>query len=78
MKLYSDAAKDVEKRGMILKTNKGGERYNPSWRIMRDSHQELLKIETEFGMTPSSKRRMPAVDEKKENSYAAQRAKRTA
>ena len=43
---------------MIINKNMSNERYNPSWRIMRDAQAELLRLESEFGLTPSSKRRV--------------------
>lgn len=58
---YVVAQKDVKARGQILYKGKKNERYNPSWRIMRDSNDALLKLEAEFGMTPSSKRRVMQV-----------------
>lgn len=56
--VYAKAVKDVNKRGLVLHKGKADERYNPSWRIMRDAHQEILKLEIEFGLTPSAKRRV--------------------
>lgn len=56
--MYAAAVYDVRARGMILRKGTVDERYNPSWRIMRDAHQEILKLEIEFGLTPSSKRRI--------------------
>lgn len=56
--IYTDAARDVQERGQILNKGKSNERYNPSWRIMRDAQQELSRLEAEFGLTPSSKRRV--------------------
>lgn len=66
--VYEAAAKDVRKRGMTLYRGTVDERYNPAWRIMRDAHQEILKLEIEFGLTPSAKRRVmqPIEAEKKE------------
>jgi len=76
--VYMEAALDVKKRGQILNKGKSNERYNPSWRIMRDAQQETLKLEAEFGLTPSSKRRiMQPIDaaaiEDGENEYEEKR-----
>lgn len=56
MTIYAKAAEDVRVRGLLLKKDTADERYNPSWRIMRDAHIEILKIEMQYGLTPSSKR----------------------
>lgn len=76
--VYMEAALDVKERGQILNKDKSNERYNPSWRIMRDAQQEILKLEAEFGLTPSSKRRiMQPIDaaaiEDGENEYEKKR-----
>lgn len=57
-KIYFDAVADIKDRGMIINKDMSNERYNPSWRIMRDAQAELLRLESEFGLTPSSKRRV--------------------
>lgn len=57
-KVYESAVIDVEERGLTLYKGTVDERYNPAWRIMRDAHQEILKLEIEFGLTPSAKRRV--------------------
>ena len=55
---YVEAANDVKARGQILNKNMSNERYNPSWRVMLSAQQELTKLEVEFGLTPSAKRRV--------------------
>lgn len=75
--VYKEAYEDVVARGVVLNKGMSGERYNPSWRVMRDAQAELLKLEAEFGLTPSAKQRvMKALDDKKtgeDGSYAALR-----
>lgn len=56
MAIYAKAADDVRERGLLLKKGTVDERYNPSWRILRDAHDAILKIEMQYGLTPSSKR----------------------
>lgn len=56
--VYRIACEDVAERGLTLYKNTVNECYNPSWRIMRDAQAELLRLEAEFGLTPSSKRRV--------------------
>lgn len=75
--VYATAAKDIIDRGLILNKGERKECINPSWRTMRDANQELIKIEIEFGLTPSSKRRVlqPAeAKESEENDYETRRA----
>ncbi|MEG1825447.1 MAG: P27 family phage terminase small subunit [Cloacibacillus sp.] len=78
--IYTDAARDVGERGQILNKGKSNERYNPSWRIMRDAQQELSRLEAEFALTPSLKRRVmqpvdAAVFEDGESEYEEMRKK---
>lgn len=58
LEVYAKAYSDVATRGAVLNMGKSEERYNPSWRIMRDAQAELLKLEAEFGLTPSAKQRV--------------------
>ncbi|MDO5116198.1 MAG: phage terminase small subunit P27 family [Synergistaceae bacterium] len=58
LEVYAKAYSDVAVRGAVLNVGKSEERYNPSWRIMRDAQAELLKLEAEFGLTPSAKQRV--------------------
>lgn len=79
--IYADAAEDVRKRGLILNKGKEAERYNPSWRIMRDAHVEILKLEMQYGLTPSSKRMIlqPLESEKEDgDGYAEMRQQQKA
>lgn len=74
--VYVNALKDVKERGEILLKNTVNERYNPSWRIMRDAAAEILKLESEFGLTPSSKRRaflIPEAAAKESDEYEQMR-----
>lgn len=56
--VYVKARSDVEERGAVLDVGTKNERNNPSWRIMRQAQTELLKLEVEFGLTPSAKQRV--------------------
>ena len=70
--------KDLSERGLILDKGKGhNERYNPSWRMARDASDAMLRLEAEFGLTPSSKRKftemLKVVEVKTEDDYAEMR-----
>ncbi|MBR4401037.1 MAG: phage terminase small subunit P27 family [Synergistes sp.] len=56
--VYMKARSDVEERGAVLDVGTKKERNNPSWRVMRQAQTELLKLEVEFGLTPSAKQRV--------------------
>lgn len=76
LEVYENAYRDVLERGTVLEKGEKGEKPNPSWRVMRDAQIELLKIEAEFGLTPSAKQRvfksLPGKEaEEVEMSYAA-------
>lgn len=77
--IYKEALADVMERGVVLNKGMSGERYNPSWRVMRDAQSELLKLEAEFGLTPSAKQRvMKSADDKGgggDGGYAALRGR---
>ena len=75
---YREAMKDLSERGLILDKGKGhNERYNPSWRMARDASDAMLRLEAEFGLTPSSKRKftemLKVVEVKTEDDYAEMR-----
>lgn len=78
LEVYAKAYSDVATRGAVLNMGKTEERYNPSWRIMRDAQAELLKLEAEFGLTPSAKQRvMKAMGDRRaeeDDGYAAIRS----
>lgn len=78
LEVYAKAYSDVAIRGAVLNVGKSEERYNPSWRVMRDTQAELLKLEAEFGLTPSAKQRVMRIPDTKEKEgeggYAALRS----
>lgn len=72
-RIQDEAERDIDERGVIIRKGSARERFNPSFRVLQSTLTELLKIEEQFGMTPSARRRLPARQKKKENGYAAQR-----
>lgn len=55
MEIYLKAAESVDRDGISL-GEKSELRFNPAWRVMLAAHIEILKLEMQFGLTPSSKR----------------------
>lgn len=75
--IQADAIEDIEKRGAVIQQGKTRERFNPSFRILQSTSVELLKLEEQFGLTPSARRRLPAQQTKKKvNGYAERRETR--
>lgn len=72
-RIQEEAERDLEERGTIIRKGTARERFNPSFRILQSTLTELLKIEEQFGLTPSARRRLPTQQKKKETGYAAQR-----
>lgn len=75
--IQKKAIEDIEKRGAVIQQGKTRERFNPSFRILQSTSTELLKLEEQFGLTPSARRRLPAQQPKKKvNGYAERRENR--
>lgn len=72
-RICDEAAKDMDERGMIIRAGTARERVNPSWRIFKAASSEALKIEEQFGLTPSARRRLPLTPKEEANGYAARR-----
>ncbi len=49
------ALADVKKRGKLISTGKGGEVWNPSWTEYKHSVSVVRSLQSEFGLTPSSR-----------------------
>lgn len=77
-RMQEDAEQDMEERGVILRKGTARERFNPSFRVFQIVLVEMLKLEEQFGLTPSARRRVPFPAKKKEGGYAAQRGSKTA
>lgn len=68
---YVQACKMVEKEGSVVTSDKGGLYQNPWVSIKNSSMDRLVRISSEFGMTPASRTRvhveMPTEAEEMEN-----------
>lgn len=62
---YHEAERIVAEEGILIPGYRGSMVKNPAAQIARDAFADLLRICTEFGMTPSSRGRMsvPGSDE---------------
>jgi P27 family predicted phage terminase small subunit len=50
----------VRKQGMIVPTARGGHQVHPALRVSRDASALMIRFLIEFGLTPSSRRRVQA------------------
>lgn len=55
---YVNACKRVEKEGAVIISDKGGMYQNPWVSIKNSSMDRMVRISSEFGMTPSSRSRI--------------------
>lgn len=55
---YVKACKQVEKEGAVIISDKGGAYQNPWVSIKNSSMDRMVRISSEFGMTPSSRARV--------------------
>ena len=62
--LWRKALAEVEKRGEVITTYKGNLIQSPWLGIANKQNEIMRKLETEFGLTPSSRSRLTAGDAK--------------
>ena len=55
---FWDAKKQVDKLGAVVKTANGNLIQNPYLPVMNKAWEQVVKLLTEFGMTPSSRSRV--------------------
>lgn len=55
---YVDAQQTVREYGTLIEGQKGNLVKNPAAQLARDSLADMIRLATEFGMTPSSRGRM--------------------
>ena len=58
---FQEAEAGVRKSGLIVKDEKGRPRVSPYVKICNDCIAQLLRISTEFGLTPASRGRIHAI-----------------
>lgn len=68
---FRDAWLDVRASGMVASIDSGRRVANPAIAAMRGFHADLLQIEREFGLTPSSRSGMVALDATEEDPLEA-------
>jgi len=67
---WIEARKKVAEEGAVLTGDKGGQYQNP-WVFQENkAHEQILKLCSEFGMTPSSRTRVSIVDGSRQLSLA--------
>ena len=62
---YIDAQAELDESGEVCLNNKGVPVSSPWSRVVESLAAQLLKLETEFGLTPSSRTRVHATEPKK-------------
>jgi P27 family predicted phage terminase small subunit len=62
---YRKAQTELKKRGMVIKTMTGP-RKNPWLEVLDKAHDQLLKIQLEYGMTPAARTRVRTAPKGKE------------
>jgi P27 family predicted phage terminase small subunit len=55
---YVNACKELEKEGAVIISDKGGAYQNPWVSIKNSAMDRMVRISSEFGMTPSSRTRI--------------------
>lgn len=68
---YVDALEVLAKEGDVFINSKGDPIRSPYSRIVEALNKDLIKLETEFGLTPSSRVRVPVTERKKKDANKA-------
>lgn len=58
--IWASAIKHLQREGMVVSSKRGEPMRNPYLKIANDAHDRMVKMLTEFGMTPSSRTRVSA------------------
>ena len=51
----------VEEKGILIKTRRGGERYNPFIGMSNAAYDRMVRLASELGLTPVSRKRVVKV-----------------
>lgn len=66
-----EALRDINRRGKLLRTPGGSTMWNPSWTHYKHAESVCRSIQSEFGMTPSTRTSItPVGDEGGKNEWA--------
>jgi P27 family predicted phage terminase small subunit len=55
---WMQATEEVRKRGAVYDSDSGGLKKNPWVTVAAEAHKEMVRLLSEFGMTPSSRSRV--------------------
>lgn len=70
------ASKQVEKDGMMITNNKGNLEAHPMIKVAKDAQTQAMKVMVEFGLTAKSRKKLPSMDKKDDDSPLEQFAKK--
>lgn len=70
------ASKQVEKDGMMITNNKGNLEAHPMIKVAKDAQTQAMKVMVEFGLTAKSRKKLPSMEKKDEDSPLEQFAKK--
>lgn len=70
------ASKQVEKDGMMITNNKGNLEAHPMIKVAKDAQTQAMKVMVEFGLTAKSRKKLPSMDKKDDDSPLEQFVKK--
>ncbi|HCT93699.1 MAG: terminase [Bacteroidetes bacterium GWE2_39_28] len=70
------ASKQVEKDGMMITNNKGNLEAHPMIKVAKDAQVQAMKVMVEFGLTAKSRKKLPMMEKKEEESPLEQFARK--
>lgn len=70
------ASKRVEKDGMMITNNKGNLEAHPMIKVAKDAQVQAMKVMVEFGLTAKSRKKLPMMEKKEEESPLEQFARK--
>lgn len=74
--MFIKASRQVEKDGMMITNNKGNLEAHPMIKVAKDAQVQAMKVMVEFGLTAKSRKKLPMMDKKEEDSPLEQFAKK--
>lgn len=60
---YVEASERVRREGVLVESYRGGMAKNPAAQIMRDSADLMLKVGSQFGLSPATRARLTIPDD---------------
>lgn len=74
--MFIKASRQVEKDGMMITNNKGNLEAHPMIKVAKDAQTQAMKVMQEFGLTAKSRKKLPELENKEEDSPLVQFAKK--